>query len=233
MYRRANTITDMVRQYFLLICIFALSSLQLFAQDSIAVKHEKDSVAVKKILPDTTAKKNASDTLSKKKSPASKAALYSAIFPGAGQVYNRKYWKAPIVYIALAIPTYTFVDNLNWFKRTRFAYNTLFNIVNRKDSTGYTDIYAQLKPLVDRGDLSGLQNYRNEFRKNVDYSVLAFLLLWGLNVVDATVDAHLKDFNITDDLSMKIQPVMSGNTAGLGIVFKIGKNNSKQLFTAR
>ena len=188
-------------------------------KDSVAVTHlpsiKKDSSV--QLKTDTT----------KKMSPARKAALLSAILPGAGQAYNKKYWKMPIVYGALAIPVYTFTDNLIWFKRTRFAYNTLYSMMNLKDSSGYKEVYPQLKPFVDARDQSGLKNYRSEFRKNVDYSVLAFIVLWGLNVMDAAVDGHLRDFNVTDDLSIQLKPGLSpmANTAGLSVVFNIGKNH--------
>lgn len=163
----------------------------------------------------------------KKVNPARRAALLSTILPGAGQAYNKKYWKMPVVYGALAIPVYTFTDNLRWFNRTRFAYNTLYKMMNLGDTTGYENVYPQLKPFVDARDLAGLKNYRSEFRKNVDYSVLAFLVLWGLNVMDAAVDGHLRDFNVSDDLSIQLKPGISpmANTAGLSIVFNIGKNH--------
>ena len=85
--------------------------------------------------------------------------------------------------------------------------------------------------MVKNGYTSSLQNYRNDFRRNVDYSVLVFMLIWGLNVVDATVDAHLKDFNITDDLSLQVKPgyLPIANTAGIGIVLNIGKNHASRL----
>jgi len=136
----------------------------------------------------------------------------------------------PIVYGALAIPVYTFTDNLKWFQRTRYAYNVLA----RKDTGNYKNVYAPLQPFVEAGDLSGLQNYRGEFRKNVDYSVLAFLILWGLNVVDAAVDGHLKNFNVTDDLSIQFKPGFSpmANTAGLSLVFDIRKNQSYRPLSA-
>ncbi|WP_133176753.1 DUF5683 domain-containing protein [Terrimonas sp.] len=188
-------------------------------KDSVIVTHapsiKSDSLAKLKI-----------DT-AKKINPAKRAALLSAILPGAGQAYNKKYWKMPIVYGALAIPVYTFTDNLKWFNRTRFAYNTLYSMMNLGDSSGYESVYPQLKPFVDARDQAGLKNYRSEFRKNVDYSVLAFIALWGLQVMDAAVDGHLRDFNVSDDLSIQLKPGLSpmANTAGLSIVFNIGKNH--------
>lgn len=193
---------------------------------------QNDTTAVLKAIPDSISS-GVSDSITKpvsilvdtikKRSPAKTAALLSAIVPGAGQVYNKKYWKVPLVYGALGIPAYFFLDNLKWFNKTRFAYNIAFS----KDTARYGEVDPKLLVMVQQGYTSSLQNYRNEFRRNVDYSVLIFMLLWGLNVVDATVDAHLKDFNITDDLSIRIKPgyMPVGNTAGLGLILNIGKNH--------
>ena len=232
MSRPFNAIMDMCRQYVLLIVLLALCILQADAQnDTAAIKQATDSIAAKPgLLTADSLVKSATDT-SKKRSPASTAALLSAILPGAGQVYNKKYWKLPIVYGVLAIPTYTFVDNLQWFNKTRFA----FNIASARDTARYKEVDPRLLYMVENGYTSSLQNYRNEFRRNVDYSVLVFILVWGLNVVDATVDAHLKDFNITDDLSLQIKPgyLPIANTAGIGIVLNIGKNHTGRLSPGR
>ncbi len=145
-----------------------------------------------------------------------KAAIRSAIIPGWGQAYNKKYWKIPIVYAALGTSGGVFVYNLQWYRRTRFAFTTLTN----KDSNSYDKIHPKLRAFVNTGDLSYLQYYRNEFRRNVDYSVIAFLVLWGLNIVDATVDAHLKTFDVSPDLSFRIKPGFSelGNTNGVSLI---------------
>ncbi|HRP56955.1 DUF5683 domain-containing protein [Agriterribacter sp.] len=223
----------MRKQHVLLIFLLAFCTQLLNAQNDTAITTPTaDSLLTMpdSVIKDTLPEVVPADT-SKKRSPAGTAALLSAILPGAGQVYNKKYWKLPLVYGALAFPTYTFIDNLKWFQRTRFA----FNVLSAKDTARYKDVYVRLQPLVERGDKSGLQNYRNEFRRNVDYSVLAFILIWGLNVVDATVDAHLRDFNITDDLSLQIKPgyMPVANTAGIGIVLNIGKNHVNRLSPAR
>ena len=85
--------------------------------------------------------------------------------------------------------------------------------------------------------LGGLLNYRNEYRRDMDYSILFVLLAWGLNVVDATVDAHLKGFDISEDLSLKIKPtILSGTSmAGVSLVLSFGKNDSyrKRSFSNR
>ena len=73
--------------------------------------------------------------------------------------------------------------------------------------------------------MNALRSYRDEFRRNIDYSILAIMVLWGLNVVDATVDAHLKPFDVSPDLSLQIKPGHSefAGTNGLSLILKIGK----------
>ena len=73
---------------------------------------------------------------------------------------------------------------------------------------------------VDRGEEQALRSYRDDFRRNIDYSALFFLALWGLNVVDATVDAHLKPFDVSPDLSLrfKIGPSDMARTTGVSLV---------------
>ena len=93
--------------------------------------------------------------------------------------------------------------------------------VNGTDSALFSQIKSKLKPL----DEESLRYYRNQFRRDIDYSALFFILLWGLNVVDATVDAHLKSFDVSPELSLQFKPGYSelARTNGLSIVMKIGK----------
>lgn len=165
------------------------------------------------------------DTAVKKpKHSPRKAAIRSAIIPGWGQVYNKKYWKVPIVAAAIGIPAYLVYYNNEWYKRIRYA-------VRVADAGNNLPIFLdkvdpELRTLVEGRNVSALINYRNEARRNMDYAVLFGLLFWGLNVVDATVDAHLKDFNVSDDLSFHVKPtILPGNVAGLSFVFNIGNNN--------
>jgi Family of unknown function (DUF5683) len=149
------------------------------------------------------------------------AAIRSAILPGLGQIYNRKYWKLPIVYGGLGVSAGVFAYNMKWYKKTRFAYKVLF----LKDTASYAKVDPKLQFLVNGNALDNLRYYRNQYRRDIDYSVIAFLLLWGLNVVDATVDAHLMSFDVSPDLSLKIKPGHSemAHTNGLSIILKIGK----------
>lgn len=170
---------------------------------------------------EAVAKRNRYDSALAAHSPK-KAALRSAILPGLGQVYNKKYWKLPIVYGGLGVCGSIFFYNLNNYQDTRFAYRVKYNMrINRTDSALYALIKPNLKPLPEEN----LRYYRNQFRRDVDYSVLFFMLLWGLNVVDAAVDAHLKSFDVSPELSLRIKPGYSdiAKTNGISLQLQIGK----------
>jgi hypothetical protein len=150
--------------------------------------------------------------------PPKKAALRSAIVPGLGQIYNKKIWKVPIVYGALATSGAIFFYNLNNYQDTRFAYRVKYNMrVNRTDSALFGKIKPNLQPLPEES----LKYYRNQFRRDIDYSALFFLILWGLNVVDAAVDAHLKSFDVGNDVSLRIAPGYSETATTHGVSFRL------------
>ncbi len=210
-----------------IICTCLLGLMQIMAQDSTHHIPPADSGNYKsKVQKDISVTKKVIDT-ARKRSPATKAAIRSAIVPGLGQVYNKKYWKVPLVYGAIAIPVFTFTYNLKWYKKTKYAYSIKYY----NDSAHFSNIDPKLQPL----SVESLKTYRNDFRKNLDYSVLAFLVVWGLQVADAAVDAHLRDFDISDDLSLKLKPWIpaSFNAAGLSLVLNIGKTQPKTVPTPR
>ncbi len=151
-----------------------------------------------------------------------KAAIRSAILPGLGQIYNRKYWKLPIVYAAIGIPAYLIYDNKRWYDRSRFALAVASN-PGTLNGDSLSRVHPELRAITEAKATNALRNYRNEFRKNMDYSILITLLFWGLNVIDATVDAHLKGFDVSDEISMRVKPViMTGTrTPGLSFVFTL------------
>ena len=155
------------------------------------------------------ADKPIADTAKKVRSIAAKAGIRSAMLPGLGQIYNKKYWKLPLVYGALAIPVSTFRYNSDWYTKTRYAYTV--RVTN--DTANFKNIARELQPI----STEALKTYRNSFRKNMDFSVLGLLLMWGLNVVDATVDGHLRTFNISDDLTMSLQPSARDFQQGFGM----------------
>ena len=159
------------------------------------------------------------DSVLRKHSPR-KAALRSAILPGWGQAYNKKYWKIPIVYAALGTTGYIFFYNLSTYKDLRLAYKGKY-LASLPFGQGQDSFfYKRMKPKYRVFPTDDLRYYRDEFRRNIDYSVLFFALFWGLNVVDATVDAHLKAFDVSPDLSFRIKAGYSpmAQTNGLSIV---------------
>jgi Family of unknown function (DUF5683) len=174
-----------------------------------------DSVAIRKAPVDTAGKR--------KHSPR-KATIRSAILPGWGQAYNKKYWKIPIVYAALGITAGVFNYNIKEYRKIQYAYGVLVT----RDTANYKNVSKELQPYLELNAESSLRNIRSEFRQNIDYSVLIFILMWGLNVVDATVDGHLKEFDVSDNLSLKIKPSLQSlpNTAGISFVFTIGKHST-------
>jgi len=158
-----------------------------------------------------------------------KAAIRSAILPGWGQAYNKKYWKIPIVYAALGITGAVFVNNIKTYNEVQYAYRVSIS----QDSANFNNVADYLKPFVPN-QVTSLDSYRREYRRNIDYSVLIFLLFWGLNVVDATVDAHLKDFDVSPNLSLKIKPMLpttyGSSGTGLTLAFDIHKSKGRQAF---
>jgi hypothetical protein len=162
----------------------------------------------------TTKDKSKVDSVLRVHSPR-KAILRSAILPGWGQIYNKKYWKLPIVYGALGVTGYIFFDNIQVYKDSRFAYKAKYMA-----SKGDSSLYGKIDPEYLLYSLEGLRSNRNTFRRYIDYSVVFFVFFWGLNVVDAAVDAHLKSFDVSPDLSLKIKPGFSemAGTKGISII---------------
>lgn len=150
-----------------------------------------------------------------------KATRRSAILPGWGQAYNKQHWKIPIVYGLLAIPASLYVYNNNYYKKTKFAYEARY-----KEQNGDASDVPYIDPELEHLGMADLQNYRNMFRRDRDYSVLWFILAWGLQVVDATVFAHLKEFDVSNDLSMQIAPVFSPQTRTPGLSLTLNLKNS-------
>ena len=150
------------------------------------------------------------------------AIVRSAILPGWGQITNKKYWKLPLVYGALGITAGIFVYNVNQYKVASKAYT---NATDGDPSNDYLipEPYYSVRQYPDR-----IKTFRNQVRQNVDYSALFFILFWGLNVVDAAVDAHLKTFDVSNELGFQIRSGYSplANTNGLSFVINIGKHEN-------
>ena len=198
-----------------------------FAQNDTAAPVPFDTLV--KALP--VEKSVVADSLRRAFSPRN-ATIRSALLPGWGQAYNKKYWKIPIIYGALGVTAGVFFYNVNTYRDLRFAYQAKYkaalparNPANPNQQGPFQDSsdYKKINPIYLPYDANSLRIYRDEFRSNIDYSVLVFILFWGLNVVDATVDAHLKLFDVNPDLSfkMKFGPSRMAGTTGLSFVLAI------------
>jgi len=191
--------------FFLSILFFSET---IFSQSDSIIKNNPDTLIYKDGKEITT--------FSKKKKSSSRAALFSAVLPGAGQVYNGKYWKVPIVYSALGTAAFLFQFN---------------NKQYHKFLTGYQQrIDTSLDETIFNEDIATdvLLQYKNSTRRNRDLSVVIFLAVYGLNIIDATVDAELSDFDVSEDLSLKISPEIiplygksRKNTIGLTVCFNL------------
>lgn len=118
----------------------------------------------------------------------------SAILPGLGQVYNKKYWKVPIIYAGLGGFGYFFVSNHNQYK----IYQKSLRAAADDDPSTVPDIYWM--------NASQLQVEKLRFKKYRDYCAVGLVAVYVLNIIDANVDAHLKTFDVSDDLSLSIDP---------------------------
>jgi hypothetical protein len=135
-----------------------------------------------------------------------KAGMYSAILPGLGQLYNKQYWKIPVVYGAFGVATYFIITNLKNYQSYYKAY--IGRINNPYPSDQYVNIYSE----------SQLQQLETDYSKYLDLTVLFTGIGFAVQVIDAVTSAHLKNFDISRDISMKVKPVIYPTGAGVGIL---------------
>jgi len=163
------------------------------------IAQEKDSIQTnpqKEVIIDSTLVlvKEPIDALA----PA-KAAFYSAILPGLGQAYNKKYWKIPIVLGAIGTGIYFYTTNNKEYNRYRDAYKS--RLAGFKNDEFYFD--SNGTPLQEpRVTTEGLERGQEFYRRNKDLSLLITVGLYALNIIDANVDAHLMQYNIDENLSL-------------------------------
>jgi len=129
----------------------------------------------------------------------SKAILYS-IIPGGGQVYNEKYWKVPVLYAGLAATVYAIDFNTTKYEKYRDA-------LDNRDSEEYDILTDKYKNLSD----NSLENLRDAYRNDRDLSIFIGVGIYAINLLDAYVDAHFFEFDVSDDLSLQVQPSIQIN----------------------
>lgn len=180
-----------MRLSFWIVIAFLLTAKSWSQSDTLSVKMKDTIVAAKAIVPKTWN----TDPLS----PA-KAAFYSAILPGLGQAYNKSYWKIPIVYLAIGIPTYLYFKNDNELQRYRTAYK------QRLDGRTDDEFYQGRIDGNPRLSTDALRRAQDLYQRNKEMSMLFAIGFYALNIIEANVDAHLKQFNVDENLA--IEPFM-------------------------
>jgi hypothetical protein len=193
--------------------IWLFSAQGLQAQTQVPAK---DSVAVEVFRPNPT-----------------RAVLYSAIFPGLGQIYNRKYWKLPIVYGGFLGCVYAITWNGGMYTGYKNAYGDFTggsgnswmeyrNLITYYSGTNYTqqqlqnmtpdEVAALKQTLNSRGFPGTLKSRKDMYRRNRDLSWIVSVGVYALCMIDAYVDAQLFEFDVTDNLSMRVDPVIFERT---------------------
>jgi len=203
-----NDLCPMFGRKFVLTLFACLGLLAASAQsDTLPPPQDPDTLIITggipepEVLPAPTAR----DTLDwRQRHSPRKASILSAVAPGAGQIYNRKYWKAPIVWAGLGTAVYFINDNTREYKRYRTAYLALVD----GDPDTVDEFEGQFSP-------EQVLNVTDTYRRWRDLSYIAFGLVYMLNVVDASVDAHFVRFDVGRDLTMGVGPSLS--TAALGV----------------
>lgn len=163
-------------RFVILAAVIIFFSSSVPAQDSVITVTDTSEVKVKKHSPTT-------------------AAIFSAIVPGLGQAYNKKYWKIPIIYTGFGVLGYFIYTNADRYDKYQQAYHVRVD----DDPLTVDDFVNQYSD----ADLLTLKKY---YRRNLEISIIGTTLLYVLNILDATVDAHLFYFDVSNDLSLRLEP---------------------------
>lgn len=133
----------------------------------------------------------------------SKAAFYSAVLPGLGQIYNRKYWKAPLAWGVVGGSVYAYTYYNSTYSRFRTAF--------KRRKAGFTDDEFNGEGEARFFSTEVLQNEQERYQRDRDLWLLVSIAMYALNVIDANVDAHLKQYNIDENLSLDFKPYLDYN----------------------
>ncbi len=154
--------------------------------------------------------------------PNPKRAMWLAlVFPGGGQIYNRKYWKLPIFYGGFVGCAYAWSWNNQMYKDYKQAY---LDLTDDDDSTHSYDQFLHLGNKIDESNIDRyttlFSKRKDRFRRYRDLSFFCILGVYALSVIDAYVDASLSEFDISDNLSMRIEPTFIDNGTGCRTLHK-------------
>lgn len=218
----------MVKRFFVGIVLVYTLAFPMLGQTNDSIQTSKISIGSQDIIKNDTvawvddklAVNKSADKVIKNSKPfkpdPNKAVLYSAIFPGLGQIYNRKYWKLPIVYGGFLGFTYAISWNGRQYNDYTAAYKAIMSENNMSDEM--VAIWSVFLPKgTDPHSLSSdrilslqksFKRNRDSYRRYRDLSIIGAVAFYGLCMIDAYVDAHLFDFDISPDLSLRVEPQM-------------------------
>ncbi len=159
-----------------------------------------------------------------------KASIYSAVFPGLGQIYNRKYWKLPLLYGGIGGLGYAIHFNSKYYNIYRSAYRDF--LIRDPGNMSYVEL---IPPGLSVDDVHtvyaqwfqrALENKKRYYKRYRDMSYIGMAALYFINIIDASIDAHFYNFDISDDLSFRVEPTFlqpnpdTGGALGLQIKFR-------------
>ena len=204
MYRKINIVPLKLYSVCFLFFLFLTTGFSAFSQNT-----AKDSIRIIKPVHEHSPRK---------------ATIYSAILPGLGQIYNRKYWKVPIVYGGFATLGYFINFNNEVYTTYKRAYSDII------DGNPYTNSFLELKvnPIFFKAEkinqlTENLRRAKDGWRRNRDLVVIGTVVFYAVNIIDASVDAHFFSFDIGDDLTINWAPgpVMCLDNKTIGINCKL------------
>ena len=191
----------MPRRFLFLLSLFLIIASQKTEAQNVVF----DTVSNTVITADTIIKqeKPAKTTKAKKAHSPKKATIMSACLPGLGQIYNRKWWKVPIVYAGLGGLGYLAYSNYSESQRYLHAYE--FKTGDLPEGATLTQYEADL---ANKYADSQLQTYKESYRRDFEFYSILTVAWYGLNILDACVDGHLYSYDISDDLSLSVDPYL-------------------------
>ena len=191
----------MPRRFLLLLGFIAILAFQKTEAQNVVF----DTVGNAIITADTIVKEEKAAKVKKAKKPHSpvKATIMSACLPGLGQIYNGKWWKVPIVYAGLGGLGYFVYNNFSEYRSYLHAYE--YKTGDLPDDVTLSQYETEL---ANHYSGSQLQTYKENYRRNFELFTILTVAWYGLNIVDACVDGHLYTYDISDNLSLSVDPYL-------------------------
>jgi hypothetical protein len=200
MHKKRNIIRHKLKSGSFLLILFLTTGFSAFSQETV-----KDTTRI--IHP-------------KSEHSPHKATMYSAILPGLGQVYNRKYWKVPLVVGGFATLGYFINFNNEVYQTYKRAYSDIIDNNDFTNSYLYLDVNPSLLRRENQTDFTeSLRRAKDNWRRNRDLCIIGTVVFYAANVIDASVDAHFFNFDISDDLTVNWapSPILCMENKGIGI----------------